>query len=111
MKTLFLENYRANAYAGVGARLIFHIIHNLDLRMEGYYFVPYQKIISAERSSGVEYSKQFSYQYAVGNIQALYYTPIGPVGVSVNYIDKIGDKFSFLFNFGYLIFNKSRLYR
>ena len=111
MKTLFLENYRANAYAGVGASLIFHIIRNLDLRMEGYYYVPYQKIVTAERSSGVEYSKQFSYHYIIGNIQALYYTPIGPVGVSVNYIEKIEDKFSFLFNFGYLIFNKSRFYR
>jgi len=111
MKTLFLENYRANAYAGVGASLIFHIIHNLDLRMEGYYYVPYQKIVTAERSSGVEYSKQFSHHYVIGNIQALYYTPIGPVGISVNYIEKIDDNFSFLFNFGYLIFNKSRFYR
>lgn len=110
-KTLFLENYRANAYAGLGVKLIFHFIHNLDLRAEGYYFVPYQKIVSSERSSGVDYSTQFSYQYLIGNLQLLYYTPIGPVGVSVNYIDKEGDKFAFLFNFGYLIFNKSRYYR
>ncbi len=110
-KTLFLENYRANAYAGIGAKLIFHIIRNLDVRAEGYYFVPYQKIVSSDRSSGVDYSKQFSYQYIIGNFQVLYYTPIGPLGISVNYIDKVGDKFGFLFNFGYLIFNKSRYYR
>lgn len=111
MKTLFLENYRANTYAGVGARFIWHIIRDFDVRMEAYYYVPYQKIVSVERSSDVEYSKQFSYQYVLGNVQALYYTPIGPVGVSVNYIDKQGDKFAFLFNFGYLIYNKSRYYR
>ncbi len=110
-KTLFLENYRANAYGGLGARFIFHIIRNLDVRVEGYYYVPYQKIVSTERSSDVEYSKQFSYQYVIGNLQLVYYTPIGPVGISTNYIDKVGDKFSFLFNFGYLIFNKSRYYR
>jgi len=111
MKTLFLENYRANTYAGVGIRGIFHIVRNLDLRVEMYYYLPYQKIISVERSSAVEYSKPFSYHYLLGNIQVLYYTPIGPLGVSVNYIEKEGDKFSFLFNFGYLIFNRSRYYR
>jgi NTE family protein len=111
MKTLFLENYRTNTYAGAGARFIFHIIRNLDMRLEAYYYLPYQKIISIDKSAKAEYSKAFSYQYVLGNIQALYYTPIGPVGVSVNYIEQDGDKFGFLFNFGYLIFNRSRYYR
>jgi NTE family protein len=111
MKTLFLQNYRANNYLGVGVKGIFHIIHNLDLRMEAYYYLPYQKIVSVDRSSGVDYGKALSNQYFLGNIQMLYYTPVGPLGVSVNYMDKEGDVFSFLFNFGYLIFNKSRFYR
>jgi NTE family protein len=111
MKTLFLENYRANTYGGVGVRFVFHLIRNLDVRAEGYYYVPYRKILVVERSIGAEYSKPFSYQFGIGKLQAIYHTPVGPVSISVNYLDKIGDKYSFLFNFGYLIFNRSRFYR
>jgi NTE family protein len=83
----------------------------MDLRAEGYYYVPYKKILQVERSTEAVYSKQFSYQYIIGNVQLVYHTPVGPLGVSVNYLEKPGDKFSFLFNFGYLIFNRSRFYR
>ena len=111
MKTLFLENYRANIYGGLGIRFIFHLFRNMDLHAEGYYYVPYQKILNVERSTEAEYSKSFSYQFVIGKVQAIYHTRLGPIGISVNYLEKNGDKFSFLFNFGYLIFNRSRFYR
>jgi len=111
MKTIFLEDYRAYSYAGFGAKAIFDIFKALELRIEGYYYVPYQKILATEYYPGVELSKPFSYHYIAGTAQLLYHTAFGPIGLSVNYLEKPGGKVAFFFNIGFLIFNQSRFYR
>lgn len=112
MKSTFVENYRADSYGAVGAKAIFNILNNLDIRFEGYYFLPYQKILLTDNmEQNVEFSAPFSYQYLVGSGQLVYYTPIGPISASINYFDQPSGKFLFLFNIGYLIFNKSRYYQ
>lgn len=111
MKTLFLENYRAYSYGAVGLKTIFNLYKNLDLRLEGYFFMPYQKILREETRSGVYFGKPFSYNYQAATVEIVYHSPIGPIGVSGNYFDQDGAKFLFLFNIGYLIFNESRFYR
>jgi len=108
MKILFLENYRAYSYGGIGAKAIFDLYRQLELRLEAYYFVPYQKILP---DNNVSFSKQFSYQYLIGSAQLVYHTAVGPIGLNVNYFEKDGSKVSFLFSIGYLIFNQSRFYR
>jgi NTE family protein len=110
MKTMFLENYRAYSYGDIGVKTLFELYKHLELRLEAYYYVPYQKIISSANNQA-ELSKPFSYQYLVGKAQLLYHTAIGPIGVSVNYFDKDGNKLTFMLNIGWSIFNKSRFYR
>ncbi len=107
MQSLFLENYRAYSYGGVGAKAIFDIYKNLELRFEAYYYVPHQKILNEP----FQLSKPLSYQYLVGTAQLVYHTPIGPIGIAVNYFDNPGDEWTVLFNIGYLIFNNSRFYK
>lgn len=111
MRTIFLENYRAYSYGGLGVKAIFELYKRLELRFEAYYYVPYQKILPSEGRSGVQLSKPFSYSYLAGTAQVVYHTAFGPIGLAVNYFEKPGDKVTFLFNIGYLIFNKSRFYR
>jgi len=112
MKSTFVENYRADSYGAIGAKAIFNIFNNLDVRLEGYYYVPYEKILYSEnRAQNVEFSAPFSFQYLVGSGQLVYNTPIGPISASINYFDQPSGKFLFLFNIGYLIFNESRYYR
>jgi len=110
MKTMFLENYRAYSYGAVGVKTLFELYKHLELRLEAYYYAPYQKIRGTDENKA-ELSDPFSYQYLVGNAQLLYHTAVGPIGMSVNYFDKDGDKFSFLFSIGWSLFNKSRFYR
>ena len=111
METLFLENYRAYSYGGLGVKFIFELLNTLDLRMEGNYFVPYQKILRGAEDYSVTLSTPFSYQYVAGTVQLVYHSPIGPISASVNYFERPGEKFSFFLGIGYLIFNKSRFYR
>lgn len=112
MKSTFVENYRANTYGAVGAQTVFNFFNNFDLRLEAYYFVPYEKILYADDAeSNVGFSAPFSYQYVVGSAQIVYHTPLGPISASVNYFDQPSEKFLFLFNIGFLIFNESRYYR
>jgi len=111
MKTMFLQGYRSYAYASVGGKLLFNLYKNLGLRVEGYYFVPYQKILRSEDGYSPELSKPFSYHYLAGSAQLVYQTAFGPIGLAVNYFEKDGNKITVLLNVGYLLFNKSRFYR
>lgn len=110
MKTMFLENYRTYSYGAFGLKTIFELYKQLELRLEGYYYVPYQKIRNGD-DNVPNFSKPFSYQYVIGKAQLLYHTMIGPIGVSVNYFEKDGEKFTFLLSIGWSIYNKSRFYR
>lgn len=111
MKTMFLQNYRTYSYGSVGAKMLFNLYKNFELRLEGYYFVPYQKILRGSDNYSAVLSKPFSYHYFSGTTQLVYQTAFGPVGLAVNYFEKDGSKATVLLNIGYLIFNKSRFYK
>ncbi len=111
MKTLFLENYRSNNYGGFGVAIDYNFFKRFNFRADGYYYLPYQKVLKRVGSNIAYYSEPFSYNYFVGSARIIYRPPIGVISASVNYIDKPGSKIGFLINLGYLIFNKSRLNR
>ena len=111
MRTIFLQNYRAYSYGGIGAKAIFQLYKQLELRIEAYYYVPYQKILPATEYANVSLSKPFTYHYMAATAQLVYHTAFGPIGLAVNYFDKPDDKVTVLFNIGFLIFNHSRFYR
>ena len=111
MRTIFLQNYRAYSYGGIGAKAIFELYRQLEFRLEAYYYVPYEKILPPSETAEVSLSSPFSYQYLAGTAQLVYNTTFGPIGLAVNYFDKPGDKVTVLFNIGFLIFNHSRFYR
>ena len=111
MNTIFLQSYKAYNFGGIGAKAIFSLYKQLELRIEGYYYVPYQKILPESEEMPVSFSKPFSYHYLAGTAQLSYNTAFGPIGLAVNYFEKPGDKLTIVFNIGYLIFNHSRFYR
>ncbi len=111
MKSLFLENYRANIFGSAGLILDYNFYKSLNFRVDGFYYVPYEKILKDEINNLAYYSKPFTYNYFSGSARIVYHPPIGVVSASVNYIEKPGSKFGFLLNIGYLIFNKSQLNR
>ncbi|MBU3928379.1 MAG: patatin-like phospholipase family protein [Bacteroidetes bacterium] len=111
MKTKFLESYRAPSSGGLGLITIFELNRQFELRINGYLYVPYQKIILADNGRTPLLSEPFSHHNVAASTQLVYHPPIGVISASVNYLDQQGQKFGFLLNLGYLLFNKSRFYR
>lgn len=107
-KTLFLENYRSHQYIAGGIKSILYFKKGIEFRMEGYIFQPY-RAIQQNPDLTASYKKMIEQQY-IANANIIYHTPVGPLSFSTNYYGKKkGNTFSFLFHFGYVLFNKKAL--
>lgn len=105
---LYLEDFRTNLYAAIGFKNIFEILGSVDLRLEGYAFQPYRRIV-AKDNYFAEYSDTWEWPLFIGSAALVYSSPIGPVSLSFNYYQDQERPFSVLFNLGYLIFNRRPL--
>jgi NTE family protein len=105
-RTLFMEEYRAHEYYAAGAKAVIPTIKNLDIRFEGYLFLPYEALKSGLNGEAV-YGKPFDTKHYIGEVALVYHTPLGPICASLNYFDTpVQNQFSFMFHFGYILFNK-----
>lgn len=104
----FKPTYRSYSYAAAGLLNITPLSSNIDLRVEGYLFLPYQELTREEfgTTGNVEYFKN---KYYLATTALVYHSPLGPVSFSVNYYTVGTQRVSAAFNFGYLIFNKRPL--
>jgi NTE family protein len=107
-KTIFLDEYRAHNYIGMGLKTIFKFWSNFEVRVEGHIFQPFQEIIQTEDLKA-DYNTAFASRCGLASLATIYHTPVGPVSLSVNYYEKRDDQFSVLFHFGYILFNKRAL--
>ena len=107
-QTLFLSNFHAHSYAGLGLKNVIILRPTLDIRVEGFVFMPYKELLQTSTLK-TEYGKAFSKRYYLGSLGAVYHSPIGPVSFFLNYYDDRENKFSVLFHVGFFIFNKSAL--
>jgi NTE family protein len=105
-KTLYLPNFHAHNYLGAGSRNVISIRPNLDFRIEGYVFQPIREIVSTPDLKA-EYSVRFLKRYFTASGGMVFHSPVGPVGMFVNYYDDRENPFSFLFHIGFIIFNGS----
>jgi NTE family protein len=105
-QTLFLPNFHAHNYIGAGLRNVVTITGNVDFRIEGYVFQPFQSFI-ATANQKAKYSDAFENRYLIFSSGIVYHTPIGPLSMFVNYYDDREKPYTFLFHLGYIIFNKS----
>ncbi len=108
-KTLFLDNFRAHNFTGLGLKTILAISNSVDFRLEGYMFQPFKEILPDELNKAY-YGELFSKRYFIGTANAVYNSPIGPVSLSLNYYDQREKPFSLIFHLGYILFNKRALY-
>jgi NTE family protein len=104
-RTFWLDEYRSYNFWAAGSALILSVNHNLDFRGEAYVYSPYGRIIRNE-ATRPEFEFDFDPKF-IGSAAAVYQTPIGPLSFSVNYYDKKREPWSFIFNFGYILFNES----
>jgi NTE family protein len=104
-KSLFIENFHSNNYFAGGINTIFHLVPNLNLRFEGYTFLP----LNEEIPTNTEYqapSKFIENYYLQGMAALVYQTAVGPLSLSLNYYEKSDTQVYFLLSFGYIMFNK-----
>lgn len=109
-KTLFIPTLHAHQYAAAGLKSIFVVFKNVDWRVEGYVFAPYQAL--RERSDyTVEYASPLSIADVsyIGMSSLVWHSPLGPMSASINYYSSRPEPLSFLIHFGYIIFNRKAL--
>ena len=116
----------------MGHKFIFNVYKNLDLRLEGYLFKPFEyadiitDINDIDMDGNTEEevfirnnSPSFigSKYYTIATANAVYKTPLGPLSFSVNYyynlpeisVYKENQPVTFFFHFGYILFNDRAL--
>lgn len=106
-KTFFISEHASHDYIAGGVKTIFSIRPSLDLRVEGFVFQPYTEILANEFNLAFyDINNAWSTRYYIASGSLVYNSPLGPVSLSVNYYEARENQWSFLFNFGYLIYNK-----
>ena len=106
MQTLYLPEFHAHQYGGLGLRNVWMIKTNLDFRLEGYVFQPYKELVKTENLE-TEYGKEFARQFYIGSAAMVFHSPLGPISLCLDYYHERKNPFSLLFHFGYIIFSKS----
>ena len=105
-QTLFIENYHTHKFFSTGLKNVINIRKNLELRIDGFIALPYQSI-HKDVNLKPYYGDIFVTKHYIGMAGLVYHTPVGPACISINYYDKLSNPLSFMFHFGYIIFNKS----
>jgi NTE family protein len=105
-KTLMQEEFRAYKYATAGLKAIYNIKGNFDFRLEGYVYQPVNRIL-ANPDNKAFLGVDFENRYYIASAVAVYHSPLGPLSITANYYNAFEEQpWSFLFNFGYVIFNQ-----
>lgn len=106
-RTLFLQNFRAHIFFAGGIKNVFRISRNMDARLEGYAFVPYQQIENNDQLP--EYGDVMKEVHFAGTGALVYHSPVGPISANLNFYDDPKQTWGIYFSLGYLIFNKSAM--
>ncbi len=107
-RTLLLERYRAYNYVAGGWRNVFSVRHNLDFRLEGYLFKPFESILEGDNQIA-KLNADLTKIYFTGTAGLVLHSTIGPISLSVNYYDDKQSKLGVLLHVGFLLFNKTSM--
>ncbi len=102
--TFFFPAYRSSFYAALGLKDIISISKNIDFRLEAFIFQPYKEIIQ-NNDFTASYGKEFNKRSIIASSALVLHSPIGPISLNLNYYQNTDQKFSLIFNIGYIIFN------
>ena len=106
--TLLLHNFRAFNYVAGGWRNVFQIRKNLDFRLEGYVFKPFERIVSQDDQRPT-LSQDLVRFYLAGTAGLVLHSSVGPISLSTNYYNDKQHQFGVLLHVGFLLFQKNSL--
>lgn len=104
-KALFIQNYASHNFGAAGMQLIYNLSDNVDLRTEGYAFVPIYRIDKNKYNQPFYSDELYSISW-ISSANLIYHSPLGPVSVALNYYQGKDKPWSFLVSFGYVLHNK-----
>lgn len=107
-RTLLLQNFRAFNYVAGGWRNVFTIRKNLDFRLEGYLFKPFEAIEKGQDQQPI-LNQQFTKIFFAGTAGLVMHSTVGPISLSVNYYDDAESQWGALLHVGFLLFNRTSL--
>lgn len=107
-RTLLLQNFRAFNYVAGGWRNVFSLRGNLDLRLEGYLFKPFEQIVRGV-SQEPSLRQELTSVFFAGTAGLVLHTTVGPVSLSLNYYDDAENQFGALLHVGFLLFNRTSI--
>ncbi len=106
--TLLLENFRAFNYVAGGWRNVFSIRKNLDFRLEGYVFKPFERLVK-QQDQRPALSQDLIRFYLAGTAGLVLHSSVGPISLSVNYYNDKENQLGALLHVGFLLFQKTSL--
>lgn len=107
-RSMFLENFRATAYLVGGLKNVYSLKRHVDLRLEGYIFLPHREFEKLG-FQGVGHKGAFREWHYSGTAGLVYHTPLGPISLSYNLYDDPIKRNGVLLHLGFLIYNKRSL--
>ncbi len=112
-KTMLFENFRAKNFAGGALGLLYNIGENLHFRTDCYVFQPYKKeYLTIDTAKGIyiteKQAKPFGGREYFFNASLVYHSLIGPVAFNLMYMPEGKNHFYYMFNVGFMLYNKSR---
>lgn len=102
-RTLILENFRAFNYVAGGIMNVVKIKPRLEFRAEAYAFKPIESL-GKTQNQDVSLTTDFSSVFLAGSAGMVLKSPVGPIGLSVNYYDDAENQLGILLHVGYLLF-------
>lgn len=107
-RTLLLQNFRAFNYIAGGWKNVFSLRKNLDLRLEGYLFKPFEVIEKGQGQEAV-LNQQFTKIFFAGTAGLVMHSTVGPISLSINFYDDPENQWGALLHVGFLLFNRTSL--
>ena len=104
----YLPYLRSNNYVAGGIKAILPISASTHLRFEGYYFQPFQEILSGPGNTPYYNEKLFTSHAFLGSGGFVFHTRFGPASLLLNYYSTNDPKFYLQFSFGYLLLNRGK---
>ncbi len=102
----YLPYLRANNFVAGGLKAIVPISPSAHIRLEGYYFQPFQELLSDENNQPYYSDKLFTSNQFVGSGGIVIHTPFGPASLLLNYFSNSDPRLYVQASFGYLLFNR-----
>ncbi|MES2799773.1 MAG: patatin-like phospholipase family protein [Bacteroidota bacterium] len=104
-ETYFLPEYRSPQHLGAGVNIVFTVMKNFDIRLDGYFYQPFTQLIKNTDGTPA-YSQPFKGDAFLASASVIYNSFIGPIRFTANYFPKQEKPLLFQFSYGYVLFNE-----